>query len=923
MVALCPTLRPESNILYAQQRIFIGSKQTPFYRLNSLAAMKPIYVWLALFAFPGLLLQAQSPDALRDDFSDGNFSVNPAWTGDTASFMVSDGWLQSNGPAASSTLYLATPQIARTEVEWRIRVRLDFDPSSSNYVRIYLVSDRENLTDDVSGYYLQIGESGATTSDSIDLFRSDGGTSVALLTSSFPCIRSASSNVMDLRVLCGADGLWSLSADCAGGGEYEPGGTVTDTQHPISGWFGVYARYTTASRSDGYFFDEIYAGPIIVDSVAPHLESLHVRGPDQLELRFSEAVQDSSSQDVSRYHASNGLGNPLLAVRGEEDPTLVQLHFGADFPSGEQTELRVGGVGDLAGNLLPDTTVSFDYYAIQPYDLIITEFMADATPSGGILPEAEFVEILNRSGQVLSLEGLTLRDGSASGVAAFPAISMPPGQMIILCEAADTMLFAPFGRVVGLDDFPSLNNDEDLLEIRDIRSQTIHKIFYSTDWYGDQVKKEGGWSIEMIRTESPYLGPCNWSAATALAQGTPGFANSSGAFPVDSEAPLLLSVVPVDAATLMVVFSEALDSLSLLNVEQYQIEPEIGTPISASPQGPDFRSVALSLPDLLVHGVVYSLRTDGVSDCAGNVISQENNALFGLPETPDSLDIVINEILFDPKTGGKDYIELFNRSNKVIDPSMLYIIEGDLDNPGTIADEAQLPGSGGLIFPGQYWVFTEDPSAVLGQFFCPDPMAIVRTSDMPSWPDSDKEGLVALEYRDGSTVFRLDQVQYSQDWHYALIDDTEGVSLERIQPGEPSQQAQNWHSAAQARGFGTPGYRNSAYLEGIAAAPGLLSINPEVFSPDQDGVDDVLQIGYAFDQPGFTASLLVFNSQGRLVRTLLNSIALEARGAVNWDGIDDRGEKAPVGIYILWMEAFDLSGQVFRIKKRVVVAAKL
>ena len=47
---------------------------------------------------------------------------------------------------------------------------------------------------------------------------------------------------------------------------------------------------------------------------------------------------------------------------------------------------------------------------------------------------------------------------------------------------------------------------------------------------------------------------------------------------------------------------------------------------------------------------------------------------FGISEPAEPGDILFNEVLFNPMPGDPDYLELFNRSGKVIDASRLEII---------------------------------------------------------------------------------------------------------------------------------------------------------------------------------------------------------------------------------------------------------
>ena len=45
-------------------------------------------------------------------------------------------------------------------------------------------------------------------------------------------------------------------------------------------------------------------------------------------------------------------------------------------------------------------------------------------------------------------------------------------------------------------------------------------------------------------------------------------------------------------------------------------------------------------------------------------------------------------------------------------------------------------------------------------------------------------------------------------------------------------------------------------------------------------------------------------------------------GVITWDGLDEKNQKAPVGIYVVFIEIFDLDGNVKQYKKSVVVATK-
>ena len=95
--------------------------------------------------------------------------------------------------------------------------------------------------------------------------------------------------------------------------------------------------------------------------------------------------------------------------------------------------------------------------------------------------------------------------------------------------------------------------------------------------------------------------------------------------------------------------------------------------------------------------------------------------------------------------------------------------------------------------------------------------------------------------------------------HFGLLNDTKGVSLERIDHDRPTQDATNWHSAAEAIGFATPAYKNSQYND-AGETDNAIEITPELFSPDQDGVNDIVNINYHFDTPGYVANVVIYDS---------------------------------------------------------------
>ncbi len=280
--------------------------------------------------------------------------------------------------------------------------------------------------------------------------------------------------------------------------------------------------------------------------------------------------------------------------------------------------------------------------------------------------------------------------------------------------------------------------------------------------------------------------------------------------------------------------------------------------------------------------------------------------------------MVINEVLFNPVDDGVDFVEIYNRSGKIIDISdlMLGTVEINQIEPNdtvlkSVSDE------NALLLSNEYFVITPDPEKVMAQYFTTNPAGFTRMNSFPAF--NNDEGSIILAGSDGSVI---DAFTYSEDMHYPLLNSVDGVSLERLNYDRPASDPTNWHSASEDCGFATPAYKNSQYTES-SETNDEITIDPEIFSPDNDGFDDVANILYKFDSPGYSCSISVYDAQGRLVHQLVSNELLGTEGVFSWDGRTGAGQKAGIGIYIIYFEAFDLNGKIKKYKKAVVLGGKL
>ncbi len=543
----------------------------------------------------------------------------------------------------------------------------------------------------------------------------------------------------------------------------------------------------------------------------------------------------------------------------------------------------------------------FDGLSANAQSVLITEIFPDPAPIIG-LPGSEFIELTNVSSTTIDLLNWKISDGSSTARIS-SSFLLKPDSSVIICPSSSIINWEPFGRTIGVSSCPSLNNDGDFLILYSPDGKLVHALSYSIEWYKNDVKALGGWTLEMIDKNNPCTGFDNWTASVDPFGGTPGKINSVNASNPDEEAPQLLRTWYVDSVSLIVLFNESLDSLTGATTLNYQFSNGLEVQ-SAIPRPPLFNEVLIRLKQKPDSNLVYDLTVRSVSDCSGNSIGSFNKAKFAVPGLPSKNEIVINEILFNPKPDGFDYVEIYNAGKKTVDLSKLY------------AGINRITAEPLLFFPGDFLVITENRNWVMNNYFVKEPEHLIQISNLPSLPDD--KGILSLLNEQGNV---LDEVSYDDAWHFALIGDKDGVALERIDYRKPAQDKSNWTSAASTAGFGTPTARNSQFLTD-PQLQSAITVSPRIFSPDNDGHDDIATIYYQNNEPGYVINITVFDAKGRLVRALIRNSTVSQRAEFRWDGLDDQQRGLPIGVYIFYSEIFNLKGKVSRFKNTITLARK-
>jgi hypothetical protein len=741
-----------------------------------------------------------------DDFSDGDFTNNPIWIGDIDKFEVNASGLLHHlyDTISGESSLVVVCQVSKNAV-WEFDITLLFDPSSSNFSKVFLMSDETDLTSDLNGYFVKIGgESGNI--DNVSLFSKIGNIEVKII-DGIDGIAASNPN-LKIKVTRDDIGNWELFVDTS---NYSISQGVAFHDAVLSSeYFGVFCKYSK-TRSDLFFFDN-------------------------------------------------------FNVSGSWDTIVPQN--------------------------------------INPNDVVINELFVDPIPSIG-LPEYEYIELFNRTDMDINLTNWTITIGSTEKV--FPISVIKADSFVVLLKQDVIDSFPSTISKIGFSSISLTNSAEDVI-LKDENGKILHSVSYTDSWYNDENKTEGGWSIEQVNPDLYCEGKHNWRASVSAIGGSPGKQNSVFGEYMYSEPLKIQNLFLVNSNTLTLKFNKKLDSNSIVNQNQYFVDKGVGNPIFVSFNTYFSSEINLHFSDNFMEGFIYNLSiNDVITDCNNNQLDTSLIFRFVLPDSCLQSDIIINEILFDPKDDGVDYVEIYNNSDKVFDLKNYrlsnYLIDWNTpENWKIITNESR------LIFPDEYWVLTTDSAKVKNQYFTENPCHFIELVSLPTF--SNEEGTVAIIHQ--SLLNTIDVLGYHSDMHHPLLNSVDGVSLERISPN-----LEQWQSASSTSGYGTPTYQNSQYF--IPNSFGEVTVIPEVFSPNNDGYEDFLSINWEFERSDLMASISVYNSDGILINVLINNELIGNSGTQFWNGTDERGMKLSSGIYIVLLDVLSDDGFVNQFKKVVVL----
>ena len=548
---------------------------------------------------------------------------------------------------------------------------------------------------------------------------------------------------------------------------------------------------------------------------------------------------------------------------------------------------------------------------IHENEVVINEIMADPSPSV-TLPEWEYIELYNASESAININDWKIIIGKKE-LPFNENIIIQADEYLILCHKDALDELSAFGNCHGFSSF-QITNSGSSITLVDENENLISTVSFNISWHSTSYKKDGGWSLEQIDAFNPCAGKSNWGSCNNKNGGTPGTKNSI--INQNVIAPKLDHINPSSDNEIEVFFNQNMNLEDLQNIDNYFIKELNLYPEKAETLQYKNDYVKLTFDYIFEEDKLYTLNINNVTNCKDIPPEEEIEIMFGMPSVVSRNDIVINEILFNPISPGVDYLELYNRSDKVINLKeiMFGTIKETFPNPADTTLK-EIYADSRIMLPHSYILLSLDQEIVRYQYDVEEDNNFLDVESFPSLPN--EEGHVIICDKGRTTI---DEMKYSDKMHYDLLSITQGVALERISTENPSLDENNWHSASFNFNYGTPGYRNSMAKDDVVNNnENEIKIIPEIFSPDGDGYNDICGIYYNLDDNEYTLNIKIFNSDGLLIRNLFNNNLVSKEGCVYWDGSDDNNRSISSGIYIVQTEIFNLNGKIKRIRKTVVL----
>ncbi|MFZ1081637.1 MAG: lamin tail domain-containing protein [Candidatus Kryptoniota bacterium] len=537
---------------------------------------------------------------------------------------------------------------------------------------------------------------------------------------------------------------------------------------------------------------------------------------------------------------------------------------------------------------------------LSPASVVINEIMY--APK---VPEQEWIELYNTSDTVIDLSNFIIETHGGSKKIAAGSVIAPEGFAVICDDSSVSRLHYPVKNLI-IQSTPSLSNSGDWIVLYDNLGNLLDSMSYVPSYGGANGK-----SLERVDCLSGD-DSTNWHESVDSTGATPGMINSTAKLTYDICLKRLSCTKALDVnehGNISVVIQNV--GRNALSDMEVAVEVLSGMDDKIIFSDEQLMNITLMPGDSAKEDFIFTPSQPGAYKIVANISQQQDQRQWNdtlstwvnVCYQPQS--IVVNEIMYSSGPMG-EYFEVYNTSRNSID-----ISDWTFWTSSTQSKPRSLSSIPEILLPQNYFVIAAD-SSILN--FVSD-TGIVQITKSLTLPDAG--GCVELADPAGIVV---DSVDYMPSWHNGDISNTSGRSLEKINPTLPSNDKSSWSTCVSQSG-GTPGKRNSLFVD-AGNTSGAISVSPNPFSPDGDGIDDFTFINYSFPVTSVKVRVRIFDSIGRLIATPVSNSILPSSGKIVWDGRDGSGKIVRFGLYILLVEMTGPDGKSLSTYKQPLVVAK-
>lgn len=466
--------------------------------------------FITFYIYVSFCLNAQ----IFDNFSSQKLNT---WQGDTSLFTVSNSILQSNGPSVTNqAFYISHTNNLINATEWNLSIDLKFNPTSSNFTRIYLGADNPNLKSALNGYFIQFGE---TNADTLDFYRQTGTS----ITKIFTGRRAFTFNIKcDLKIERDDSGNWKFYLDNL------LEGTCNDNTITQTNYFGILCQYATASRFNQFNFDNIDIKSITKDTISPILRELKLISDTSISLKFNECIRPKNHWKNS-IESSNLIFEQIDSSKSDHGELII---FTQKIDSNFYYQLKISTINDCEGNPF-QTKDTLIYQSKMPKmgDIVLNEIMFNAKTN-----ESEYVEIYNQTTNAINLKNLyvsKLKNNVFYNTKQFVETDLfiQPKSYVVICEDKNALLAkypnSIATQLIELSSWLTLTDDSGTIFIHTENGRVIDQLHYDDHLHNPLIKNSDGVALEKIEETKPSNESQWWQSAAETSNfGTPTLKNS-------------------------------------------------------------------------------------------------------------------------------------------------------------------------------------------------------------------------------------------------------------------------------------------------------------------------------------------------------------------------------------------------------------